>query len=143
MGFQKGKELDFIYEYDYSVSGGAQAEIALVNKSGNALESGLVITDFTVVVESAITSSGTPTITLGHTTDPDGYLVDFFAAASAGAVLNRGDRAGALVWDDTNDHPIHFKIDSSANSIPKLTIGTANVNGGKFKVYFKAFKPLA
>jgi hypothetical protein len=143
MGFQKGKDIDFVYEYDFAVSGGAQAEIPLVNKGFNNLAAGLVIKDFTVVVETALGSSGTPTITLGHTTDPDGYMVDFYGAAGAGAVLNRGDRAGSLVWDDTNDHPIYFKIDTSGNAVPSVTIGTADVTSGKFKVYFKAFKPLA
>jgi hypothetical protein len=143
MGFQKGKELDFVYEYDFAVSGGAVSSINLVNEGMNNLESGLIITDFTVVVETALTSGGSPTITLGNVGDTDGYMIDFYAAASAGAVLNRGDRAGALVWDDTNDHPIHYKIDSTANAAPSITVATAALTAGKFKVYFKAFKPLA
>jgi hypothetical protein len=142
MGYQKGTELEFCYEYDFSVSGGAASgNIALVNKGNNALESGLVITDFSVNVEAELTSGGSAAVTMGNAGDVDGYLVDFFAAGATGAVLNRGDRAGALVWDDTNDHPIHYKIDSAANAIPTITVTTAALTAGKFKVYFKAYKP--
>lgn len=143
MGYQKGKELDFVYEYDFAVSGGAVSSINLVNKGINGLESGLVITDIMVAVETTLAGSATPTITLGNVGDTDGYMIDFYAAGTAGSILNRGDRAGALVWDDTNDHPIYYKIDSSANAAPSITIASQALTAGKFKVYFKAFKTLA
>lgn len=141
MGYQKGTELEFKYEYDFAVSGGAVSSIALVNKGMNALEAGLVITDFMISVETLLAGTATPTITMGNVGDTDGYAVDFFAAATAGAIINRGDRAGALVWDDTNDHPIYYKIDSAANAIPTVTIATQALTAGKFQVYFKCFKP--
>lgn len=141
MGFEKGKELEFCYEYDFAVSGGAVGAISLVNKGNNDLESGMIIKDFTVNVETGLTSSGSATVIFGNAGDDDGYAVDFFGDAATGAVINRGDRAGALVWDDTNDHPIHYKIDSSANATPKIKVGTAALTAGKLKVYFKAFKP--
>lgn len=140
MGFPIGKELVFKYEYDFAVSGGAVSAIALVNKGMNALASGLIITDFMISIETTLAGTATPTITLGNAGDPDGYAVDFFGAGTAGAVITRGDRAGALVWDDTNDHAIYYKIDSSANAIPTITIATQALTAGKFQVYFKAFK---
>jgi hypothetical protein len=140
MGFPIGKELVFKYEYDFAVSGGAVSSIALVNKGINALASGLIITDFMISVETTLAGTATPTITLGNAGDTDGYAVDFFGAGAAGAVITKGDRAGALVWDDTNDHAIYYKIDSSANSIPTITIATQALTAGKFQVYFKAFK---
>lgn len=141
MGFPKGKELEFKYEYDFSVSGGAVGSIALVNKGMNALESGLIIKDFLISVETTLTSGGSATVTFGHAGDTDGYAADFFADAAAGAVINLGDRAGALVWDDTNDHVIYHKLASSANAIPRIEVGTAALTAGKFQVYIKAFKP--
>ena len=143
MGFQKGKQLDFVYEYDFAVSGGAVSSIDLVNEGMNALESGLVITDIMVAIETTLAGTATPTITLGNVGDTDGYMIDFFGAGTAGAILNRGDRAGALVWDDTNDHPIYYKIDSAANAVPSITIASQALTAGKFKVYFKAIRPLA
>src|SRR5574343_455309 len=141
MGFPKGQELEFHYEYDFSVSGGAVGAISLVNKGMNALEAGLVITDYLISVDTTLTSGGSATVTMGNAGDPDGYRVDFFSAATAGSVLNRGTAAGALVWDDTNDAAIDYKIGSSAYAVPKITVGTAALTAGKFQVYFKAFKP--
>lgn len=143
MGYQKGKPLDFVYEYDFSVSGGAATDIVLVNKGINALEAGLVITDMFIKVETALTSGGSATVTAGDAGDRDGYFVDFFADASANAVINRGDRAGALIWDDTNDHPIYYRIASAANAIPSISVGTAALTAGKFKLYIQAYKPIA
>ena len=141
MGFPKVKELEFKYEYDFAVSGGAVGSIALVNKGMNALESGLIIKDFFINVETALTSGGSATVTFGHAGDTDGYLVDFFSDASLGAVINKGDRAGALVWDDTNDHAIYHKLSSAANAIPRIEVGTAALTAGKFQVYIKAVRP--
>lgn len=141
MGFQKGVEHTFKYEYDFAVSGGAVSEIALVNKGMNALASGLVIKEFLISVETTLAGTATPTITLGNAGDPDGYAIDFYGAATAGSIINVGDRAGALLWDDTNDHNIFYKIDSTANAIPTITIGTQALTAGKFQVYFKCFKP--
>lgn len=141
MGFLKGQEIIFKYEYDFAVSGGAVSTINLVEK-GQAMAAGLVIKDFTVYVETAITSGGTPTITMGNVADPDGYMIDFFAAATpATAVLNLGDRAGALVWDDTNDHRINYYVSSAANAVPSITIATAALTAGKFQVYFTCIRP--
>jgi hypothetical protein len=107
----------------------------------NALEAGLVIKDILVYFETTLAGTATPTVTLGNAGTPAGYMVDFFGAGTAAAVINSGDRAGALVWDDTNDHSIYYKIDSSANAIPTITIGTQALTAGKFQVYFKCFKP--
>lgn len=141
MGFAKGQDLSFHYEYDFSVSGGAVGNISLVNKGMNALEAGLVITDMHISVDTTLASGGSATITLGDASDRDGYYVDFFAAGAAGAVLNRGKAAGALLWDDTNDAAIDYKIASAANAVPSCSIGTAALTAGKFQVYFKAYKP--
>jgi hypothetical protein len=143
MGLPKGKELEFIYEYDFAVSGGAISSINLINKGNNNMEAGLIITDIAMHIEAAITSGGTPTVTLGNAGNTSGYFADFRADATLNAVLTRGDRAGALVWDDTNDHPINYRIGSTADAAPSLTIGTAALTAGKFKVYLKAFKPLS
>lgn len=141
MGYQKGKEHNFKYEYDFSVSGGAVSSIALVNKGINALESGLVILDWTISVETTLAGAATPTITMGNVGSTAGYAANFYASATAGSIIARGYVAGALVWDDTNDHPIYYKIDSSANAIPTITIASQALTAGKFQVYIKAFKP--
>lgn len=140
MGYQKGKPIIFKYEYDFAVSGGAVSTIALVAKD-QAMDAGLVITNFLVSVVTAFTSGGSATMTLGNAADDDGFLVDTFSAASANAVFNPGSVAGALIWDDTNDHIIPYYLSSTANSIPKLKIATAALTAGKMEVYFTCIRP--
>lgn len=143
MGFQKNVPLTFEYEYDFAVDGGStSAAIALRNVTGNAMAAGLVITNWDMSITTALDGTATPTVVMGNSVDPDGYAIDFFGDATpAGATLNRGDRAGALVWDDTNDHPIDYLIPSAAAAIPKITIATQALTAGKFKVVFTAYRP--
>jgi len=138
MGFPKGQELTFKYEYDFAVSGGAVSSIALVNKGINALEAGLIITDFIMHIETAFDGTATPVLLLGNAGDVDGYSVDFYAKTS---VLNLGELAGALVWDNANDAALYYKIGSAADAIPRLDISVQALTAGKFTVYFKAMRP--
>lgn len=141
MALQTNKDLLFKYQYDFAVSGGAVGNINLVCKSINPLESGMIIKEFTIYVTTALAGSATPTVTMGNAGDRDGYAVDFYSDATTNAVINVGDRAGALMFDDTNDHVIHYRIDSSGNVAPSITIGSQALTAGKFDVYFRAFKP--
>jgi len=143
MGIPKGKELKMRYSYDFTRDGGAISEIALTKEgSGSGLQEGFVITDMTVYMETELTSAGTPTLTLGNSTDPDGYFADFFGAVGDDVILNRGDRAGALIWDDTNDHPIHYRIDgTAANQDLVMDVGTAAVTAGKLLVTITGYVP--
>lgn len=140
MGYQKFEPLQFVYEYDFAVSGGAQGNIDLKKVFNNGLSVDTVITGFTMYVETTLASGGTPTITLGNSADRDGYAVDFYAAAAAGAVIRAGEQAGALLWDDTNDHEINYKPASAAAAVPSITIATADLTAGKFKVVFDAIR---
>lgn len=137
MGYEPFKEHTFVYQYDFAVDGGAISTINLTNMGVNALEAGLVVEDIQVRVQTALTSAGSATVTLGHAGDTDGYFADIFAIASANAALRPGEVAGALVWDDTNDHQISHRISSAANAVPSVTIGTAALTAGKFQVIFK------
>lgn len=141
MGIQKDKEFITKYEYDFSVSGGAVSNIALVWKYGEPLASGMIVKDWYIVVETTLAGTATPTITMGDAGDRDGYAIDFYGDATAGAVINVGDRAGANVWDDTNDHNIFYKIASSSNANPSVTIASQALTAGKFAVYFTSIRP--
>ncbi len=141
MSFQKNHELEFVYTYDFARDGGAVSTIPLTCSGANAMAAGLVITDFEIYVSALFTSGGSATCTLGNTVDDDGYSVDFFAAATLGAVLRPGNAAGALVWDDTNDVQKPYLIPSAAGAVPNLKIGTAALTAGAMKVIFKAYRP--
>lgn len=123
------------YTYDFARDGGAVSTISLTADI-NALEENIVIEEVQVQVKTALASGGSPTVTLGNTTDADGYLADFYAlAGTANAVINSGSVAGDLIYDDVNDHRIHYRIDSTAaNQDLVLDIGTAALTAGKMEI---------
>ena len=128
------------FDYDFALQGGAVGVIDLVPNIV-ALAAGMVISDIYVYVESALTSGGSATVTLGNA-DPDGFLVNIFAlAGSANAVIRSGQVAGALVYDDTNDTQLLYRV--GADTDLALTIGTAALTAGKLQVYVEFFAPAA
>lgn len=139
MGFQKFEPIEFKYTYDFSVDGGGTGAIALT-AVGNAMESGLVVEDVQVYIETAFDDAGnTATVTLGPGGgDADGYLADFMTIAeTADTMVRVGDVAGALLWDDTNDHATNYRLSSAALAVPNITIGTEALTQGKAHFIFK------
>ena len=138
MTYPRNAESCLRYDYDFAVDGGAVGAISL-SSNLNRLVEGLIVKEIMLVVKTAVTSGGTPTITLGNTADPDGYMADIFSfVGSAPAVVNSGSVAGDLIWDDTNDHAIHYRISSATNTQDLvLTVGTAALTAGKFEIYLK------
>ena len=139
MTFPKYKELEFYYEYDFSVDGGAVGNIPL-RAIGNAMEAGLVIEDVRVHVETAFDDAGdTATVILGPSGgDDDGYLVDFMSVAEvAGSSVRIGQLNGALLWDTTNDAPLSYKPTTATLAIPVMKVGTEALTQGKATFIFK------
>jgi len=148
MSIEKGKKSVLIYDYDFSRDGGEVETKELSPAAGQgiatALEENFVITDLSVHVKKALASSGSPTVTLGDGSDPDGYLADFFSlAGSDDSMINLGEVAGALLWDDTNDHRLHHRIGSADNDKKlQLDIGTAALTAGIMRVYLIGYRAL-
>jgi len=138
MGLLKNEKQLAKFEYDFAVDGGAIGSIPL-RANVSSLAAGMVITDMYVYVESALTSGGSATVTLGNT-DVDGFMADIFAlAGSDNAVVRAGEVAGALLWDDTNDHALAYRVSSDA--VLALQVGTAALTAGKLQVYVEFFAP--
>lgn len=141
MGFPKFKEFEVVYEYDFTVDGGAVGAKTLRCLNVNPLVSGLVVTEVQALVEVAFTGTATPTCTLGITGTTSGYMADFFSLASTiNTPIRNGDVAGSLVWDDTNDHEVSYRIPNDASAIPLMTIGTQALTAGKAKFIFKCVR---
>lgn len=137
MSIVKNQKSLLRFEYDFDKDGGAIGAIPL-RADVTGLKAGMLITDAYVVVESAITSGGTPTMILGNTTDDDGYFADFFASVSGSAAgLRAGEVAGALIWDDTNDHHILYAPAVADDLDLNITVGTAALTAGKLSVYLE------
>ena len=144
MTLQKGEEQVLRYSYDFATNGGAVSAITLVAPVV-PLEEGMIVRGISVYTEAALTSGGTPTITFGNTTDVDGYLADTWALSTVvNTVVNEGEVAGALLWDDTNDHRLEYYIDgTAANQNLIMTIGTAAITAGQLSVMVRVYKPFS
>lgn len=142
MTLVKNKEIVLKYTYDFSRDGGAVSDIDLT-ADVNAAASGLVVRGISVYVEETITSGGSPTITFGNEDDRDGYLADVVTAMglTAGSSIREGEVAGALLWDDTNDHALEYRIPDAGAAVPSLTVGTAALTAGKMVVYLRCYNP--
>jgi hypothetical protein len=138
MGYPKNEEQELLFEYDFAKDGGAVGNISL-RPLVNGLKEGCIVRGLEVRTKTALASGGSPTLTLGNTSDADGYMADFYSlASSADSVVNSSAVAGALVWDDTNDHPIHYRIGSAANVQDLvIAVGTAALTAGKLEVLVK------
>lgn len=143
--YKKNEKLMKEFVYDFSVLGGATGTINLtsVDPNSDLLPEGFVIDSISVHTSTAITSGGTPTITIGNGADADGYFVDVFASASAAnSSFGLGQLAGALVWDDTNDVAKKYRITSSSTTQDvSIVVGTAAITAGKFSVLFEGHIP--
>ena len=140
MGLLQNEKKLARFDYDFAVDGGAQGAIAL-RPNIQALEAGMVITDIYVYVETALASGGSHSVTIGNT-DVDGFFADIAAlAASDNAMVRVGEVAGALMWDDTNDHMLAYRV--SSDVALNLTVGTEDLTQGKLQVYVEFFAPAA
>ena len=135
MGFEKNKEIEFTYEYDFDVDGGAVSAIPF-RAIGNALTNGVVIENASMYIVTDLVGASA-TAVVGNTVDADGYFVDIMTASVLDTVINTGNVAGALIWDNTNDVNLHYVIPSTAAAVPLLTVGTAALTAGKIKLVFK------
>jgi len=135
MGLLKGKKMLLKYDYDFAVDGGAVSTIALSQVAGNELLAGYKVVGMYVVVETAITSGGSPTLTIGNTTDADGYAADCVALLDKG--FQAGEVAGDLIYDDTNDHLIMYSPLVADDLDMNIVIGTAALTAGKFAIYLE------
>lgn len=129
------------FEYDFEKDGGDVGTISL-RPDITSLEEGMIITDIYVYVEKALASTGSGhTITLGNT-DVDGFMADFASLAAAdNSVVRVSEVAGALLWDDTNDHMLAYRVGSDVKL--DLTVAVEAMTAGKLQVFVEFFAPKA
>lgn len=131
------------YVYDFAEDGGAVGAISLSSKANSqSLPDNAIVESVVAFFESAIVGSSS-TLSWGNTTDPDGYSGAAIAEATlvADYVANGYDNASALLWDDTNDHIIHFLCNSADDRDFSVTIGTAPLTAGKVHFFVKYYLP--
>lgn len=122
------------YEYDFAVDGGSQGDIVLSDKAGkNPIPIGAIITDVTAYVKTAVEGTGSSTVAWGNDDDEDGYSGATVAEATmvANYVHNGSTNAGALLWDDSNDHPINFYVADADDGDFIFQIATGDLTAGQ------------
>lgn len=132
------------YVYDFAVDGGAVSTISLSGKAGyQSLPDKAIVSEVIAYVETACTSGGSATIAWGNTTDPDGYsgATPAVAGFTADAVKNGIDNAAGILWDDANDHKIHFCANSANDRDFSITIATAALTAGKIRFLVAYYLP--
>lgn len=142
MSLIKNKEHVLKYTYDFDRDGGAVGDINLT-ADVNPVPAGFVVRGISVHVDTTLTSGGSPTITFGNEDDTDGYLADVVSAMglTAGSTIREGEVAGALLWDDTNDHALEYVVPDAGAAVPSMSIGTAALTAGKLVVYIRGYLP--
>lgn len=129
------------YVYDFAVDGGAIGAISLSSKNGKSpLPQNAIVTGVTARVITAVVGSSS-TVIWGNTTDADGYSGATIAEATlvADYVANSQDNASPLLWDDSNDHEIHFLVNSANDADFLMTIATGDLTAGKIAFYVEFF----
>lgn len=123
------------YVYDFDVDGGANGSaIVLSDKVGKVpVPVGAIIKAVTALVLTAVTSAGAATCEWGNGDDADGYSGSAIGKASltANTVVNGWDNGAALLWDDTNDHPIPVYVADADDGAFEFLINTADLTAGK------------
>ena len=112
-------------EYDFAADGGAVGTIALGN-----LPDDFVVVSASVSVDTTLVGA-TATVTLGEDGggDADGYFLDL-SLPSAGDVIEGG---GALLTDS------YHRVVAAQDGV-LMTVGTAALTAGKFKVLFMGYQ---
>ena len=132
------------YVYDFAVDGGSVGAINLSAKDNmHVLPLGAVVKSVVMKVVTAFTSGGAATVAWGPTSDADGYSGTPVAVASltANAVFRGYEGAAALLWQDTNDHPLFYPVLVANDSDMKLTIAAAALTAGKSVLWVEYYKP--
>lgn len=133
------------YVYDFAEDGGTDDTfIDLSAKAGYApLPATAVVTDVGLYVLTTVSGSSS-TIDVGNTTDPNGFMAAIAEGSlTAGAAIRAGEQAGALLWDDTNDHMIAFPVSAgdADDADFGITIGTADLTAGKIVFWVEYYLP--
>jgi hypothetical protein len=143
----KNKRHTAEYVYDFAVDGGTKdANIVLSDKDGKApIPIGAIVTGVTAKVLTAPLSAGAATVSWGNDDDEDGYSGTTIAKATLAinTVFNGWDNAAALLWDDTNDHPIHFPVLNADDGDFIVLISTADLTAGKIVFFVDYYLPEA
>ena len=84
----------------------------------------------------------TSSLAVGNTTDPNGYMEAIAEATLVDEFVSRaGQQAGALLWDDTNDHMLTFLVNSANDAVFSIDITGNALTAGKVLFWVNYYSP--
>lgn len=130
------------YLYDFDEDGGLVSTIDLSAKEGFApLPQGALVENVSLKVITAVVGS-TSSMAAGNTTDPNGYMEAIAEATLVDEFVSRvGQQAGALMWDDTNDHMLTFLVNSDDDAVFSIDITGNALTAGKVLFWVNYYSP--
>jgi hypothetical protein len=138
--FRKTESIrEFIW--DYSVSGGTSntfIDVSTAATGTTLLPTNAVVEQVNFKVVEPLVSSRNSSITIGNTTDPDGYLTAKAKTSFTDNALFVGD--GDLIWDSTNKIRKLFLTDDTADRNIGLTVSAgSSLTAGKILMEVKYY----
>lgn len=131
------------YEYDFAVHGGVVNTDIEISSANTRLPIGAIIIDCHIRVDTAVVGTSS-TLGIGNVTDNDGYIpATAEATLAANYVGSAAKNKGALLWDDTNDNLLPYRVADADKSKVIARIGTANLTAGVVKVMISFLNPTA
>lgn len=131
------------FVYDFASETGVQAAYKLSAKAGYApLPVGSIVINVVMKVVTAFTSGGAATLTVGNTTDADGYLTAIpLDSLVDNAVFTAQQLSGALLWDNLNDASLAANVANANDGDVSVTIGAAAFTAGKAILFVSYYSP--
>lgn len=132
-------EQEFVY--DFAKHGGVVNTDIEISSANNRLPVGAVILDCQIVVKTAVVGTSS-TLGFGNATTNVGYIpATAEATLAANYVGSAAKNKGTLLFDDTNDNLIPYRVADADKSKVIARIGTANLTAGKVGVLVRYWVP--
>ena len=131
------------YEYDFAVHGGAVNTDIELSSANNRLPVGAIIVDCHIYVSAAVVGTSS-TLGIGNATTNVGYIpATAEATLAANYCGSAAKNKGTLLFDDTNDNLLPYRVADADKSKVIARIGTANLTAGVVKVMISFLNPSA
>lgn len=147
IGFKRDGVQVAEFDWDFAIDGGVAGAFNLQAKLRKAgVPIGALIKKVTAKVLTLCESAGAATLIWGNGDDADGYsgtTAVALGSLTAGAYFTGYENAGpaALLWDDTNDHPLYVPVLDADDGKLIATIGTADMTAGKVLFLVEFYYP--
>lgn len=139
-GIQKGKVVHDRISFDFSTTHSSATSATAVSLA--SYPAGMVIKDAWLVVSEPVSPSAMA-IEVGFTSDTDGIFGSLTGSnTTSGTVIHAAGQSSALLWDNTNDHYIPYRVIEAASDGDLQINFDDDPTQGKFEIYMELVRPV-